>query len=671
MKILKGILRQIDVFAVPLSFRYKGNNYYATSLGGVFIILFIIVILVVGIYYSIPFFNRKNFTIVYYTQNLSKTERIIFKDSQAAFAYGFDCNKVVNNMTVTDVLKMESRYVIYKKLANGSIHKELYPLSTHNCGYADFYYKYNNSVDYLNLGKYLCLDDNSYSIEGIYADQVFSYYEFAAVAINGTEKNFKDIDTFLLYNDCKFQFYYTDITFDLVDYKEPIKPYLNSLFIQFDLTLFIKRNVFFMNQYLYNDDYLIWNFGDDDEPDIKTLFSRYEEYALYEGINRTYSLREDKKDYARIYIRADTKRTDVKRRYQKLMEFYADLSSLMISLYRLMVIFFNYVNTFYAMHSVSKRIFFFRDIENKKHFNFNKSKNLYELIYLTDTYSQGNHEDNEEILDNINKDDKKTENYKQPEESKNSNKNNPPPKNYNNYNYYSKKKNEYEPRGKYKEKESSNSIQSKTLKSHNEINTKENSIYKRRNESNINYNININQKIPQRNKDHIYNVRSNYIEKINLNSSERTKIEELPRKRHRNQKINYSFNIFEAIWVSFFYCCFTKSCKRKNNINEKANKILFKKLDVVLYVRNMILFDIVNYAMLSEKKKSFINFLSHPVIALNKENEFVEADFYKKYRRNDFNKLYETVSEIVQSNKKDIEDKKLIAFANKQLKYLA
>ena len=43
---------------------------------------------------------------------------------------------------------------------------------------------------------------------------------------------------------------------------------MNSLFIQFDLTLFIKRNVFFMNQYLYNDDYLIWNFGDDDEPDI-------------------------------------------------------------------------------------------------------------------------------------------------------------------------------------------------------------------------------------------------------------------------------------------------------------------------------------------------------------------------------------------------------------------
>ena len=62
-----------------------------------------------------------------------------------------------------------------------------------------------------------------------------------------------------------------------------------------------------------------------------------------------------------------------------------------------------------------------------------------------------------------------------------------PEENYNNYNYYSKKKNEYEPRGKYQEKDSSNSIQSKTIKSRNEINTKENSLYKRRNEANISY----------------------------------------------------------------------------------------------------------------------------------------------------------------------------------------
>ena len=41
-----------------------------------------------------------------------------------------------------------------------------------------------------------------------------------------------------------------------------------------------------MNQYFSNDDYLMFVFGDDDEREIKPLYSRYEEYSLYKGFNR-------------------------------------------------------------------------------------------------------------------------------------------------------------------------------------------------------------------------------------------------------------------------------------------------------------------------------------------------------------------------------------------------
>ena len=45
-------------------------------------------------------------------------------------------------------------------------------------------------------------------------------------------------------------------------------------------TLYIKRNVFFMNQYLYDDDDMLGVFNEKEEPrQIKTLFSRYEEYS--------------------------------------------------------------------------------------------------------------------------------------------------------------------------------------------------------------------------------------------------------------------------------------------------------------------------------------------------------------------------------------------------------
>ena len=57
-------------------------------------------------------------------------------------------------MAVTDVLKLESRYVVYKKNYDGTINKEQYTLSTHSCGYKDFYYKYNDAVDYLIVIQY-------------------------------------------------------------------------------------------------------------------------------------------------------------------------------------------------------------------------------------------------------------------------------------------------------------------------------------------------------------------------------------------------------------------------------------------------------------------------------------------------------------------------------------
>ena len=88
-----------------------GRNYYATSLGGLFIILLVIVVLVIGIYYFIPFVNRKNFTVYYYTMNLPETEQIKLSESKANFAFGFNCEKKVNNLSVTDVFQLESKFI--------------------------------------------------------------------------------------------------------------------------------------------------------------------------------------------------------------------------------------------------------------------------------------------------------------------------------------------------------------------------------------------------------------------------------------------------------------------------------------------------------------------------------------------------------------------------------
>ena len=379
MKSFKNFLRKIDIFGVPFNFKYKTRDKYSTPIGGFILLLFIFAALTFGIYYMIPFINRNNLSIIYYTMNIPKTEKINLSQSKAAFSIGLDCEDKTT-LKANDVFKLQSTYILYIKNMTGHYNKDKTPLPSHLCKYEDYYNNYNTSFDYLGLKKYHCLDIYDHNIEGIYSDQIFSYYEFSLTARDKTD----DVEEYLKYNDCKLQIFYTDITIDLSNYKEPIKPFLNSFFIQLNPTLFIKRNVFFMNQYLYDDDEILAVFNEEQKPkQIKTLFSRYEEYSLYVGLNRAQTSPSNDKDYAKIYIRADTKKTEIRRTYQKLTEFYADASSLLIAVYDFLNIIISLMSTFYAEQSIIKKLFIFKDMDDKYyHFSQNAEK-IHELVTLS------------------------------------------------------------------------------------------------------------------------------------------------------------------------------------------------------------------------------------------------------------------------------------------------
>ena len=88
MKSFKNFLKAIDIFGITFSFRYKDKERYKTVIGGLIIILFLILVLGVGIYYFIPFINRENYTIVYYTMNLASTEEVSMFQSYSNIAVG-------------------------------------------------------------------------------------------------------------------------------------------------------------------------------------------------------------------------------------------------------------------------------------------------------------------------------------------------------------------------------------------------------------------------------------------------------------------------------------------------------------------------------------------------------------------------------------------------------
>ena len=181
-------------------------------------------------------------------------------------------------------------------------------------------------------------------------------------AKNDSNELLNKIEEYLIENDCKLQIFYIDKTIDIDDYKDPIKSYLETDFIQHNPTLSIRRNMFFMNQHLYDEDSYILVFDNQNigESKLSSLYSRYEEYSLYQGLNRT-NTSSDYLNWAKLYFRADTRKIDVKRKYQNLMEFYADASCLLIGFYEVLIVIVNFINNFYAELSLSKKIFFLKN----------------------------------------------------------------------------------------------------------------------------------------------------------------------------------------------------------------------------------------------------------------------------------------------------------------------
>ena len=676
MSAIKSFFTMIDIFGVNYNFRYKDKEKYQTALGGFIVILFAILAITVAIYYFIPFVNRKNYTIVYYTMNLAKTEEVDLFASESNFAVGLICEKNKNEKKkIDELLDLKSRYVEYVKSRDGNYAKNPKDTNIHLCTYDDFYNKYDAQFDYLSLQTYQCVGNKEFTIQGIYADQVFSYFEFSVVAKDTTKAWTDEVLRFLFHNDCKLQIAFTDIIIDLDNYENPITQYLNTIFIQLNPSLLIKRNIYFMNQHFTNDDFLMFVFGDDQTPEKKPLYSRYEEYALWKGLKRFEEQPAEYEYYSKVYIRAELKKTVIKRKYQKFMEFYADASSLLIAIFEILVVIFNYVDTFYAHHSLAKSTFFFKELEDKDNFNIMKKTDIIqELISITELQKKNSENSpieiiskNSKIMKNFPPKKKETERQEINDDKEDNQKE---IKVYNNRN-----KRPLES----KQTKSSSYLKGKSTEEKKDYNNSKQNQYSEkseddRGESDENYpKYKMNQMKRNRNSGAMlnfrYNDRSNddYNESIGTNMDENSSDTERPR-RKRKLKVENDFNIIEIIITQIFKCCMTKSMRLKNDANEKANELLFKKMDINSYVRNMILFDVMNRTMIDDNTKPIFNFLSRPVISVNKKTKVEFNEFYKNYRERDFNKYYDRIQEMVHKPKKEEREEKLVSISNEQLK---
>ena len=669
MESILNFLRALDSFGIAYNFRYRDKNKYKTAIGGSFCILFLILVGVLGILTFIPFVNRKNYTIVYYTMNLAETEEVDIFESESNFALGLSCEaKKGETRNILDLLNLKTSYVLFQKFLNGSYAKFNKPLITHKCTYDDFYNKYDGEFDYLGLSKYECISSKNFTIQGIYSNEIFSYFEFSVQAKNQSDELLDTIESFLENNDCKVNFAYTDIIIDLDKYRSPITQYLNQIFIQLSPHLYIKRNIYFMNQYFTTDDNLMYIYGDL-TPEIMPLYSRYEEYSLYQGLNRKTNRLPNFDSFSKVYLRADLKKTIIKRKYQRLMEFYSSCHCLLNAIYKLLGIFLNYINNFYGFHALSKFIFFFKELDDENNFNINKKSNMIKEV-LSIINSKGNILDNKKSKKkDMEKQDILSINKREEEDLEDI-------KDIQEVNLYNNNKK------KVQNKNSRNSptktmtfLTKETLEK--EDNTKNDN---NADENNNNYYRGKTQKykLDQKRKKNNIRIRFNFrnnnennlysSEKMGTNNDKDSIGSNNTKKIDDNGHIKNTYNIFELFITQFFGCCLLNNLNIKNNAINKAKKILFKKLDVIKYIRNMILFERINQTNINDNEKILMNFFSRPIVSVytkEEKNEFEQ--FYENYEDKDFDNYYEQIIELANKSKKEEKDIKLLSISNEHL----
>ena len=669
MESILNFLRTLDSFGIAYNFRYRDKNKYKTAIGGSFCILFLILVGVLGILTFIPFVNRKNYTIVYYTMNLAETEEVNIFKSESNFAVGLSCEaKKGETRNILDLLNLKTSYVLFQKFLNGSYAKFNKPLITHKCTYNDFYNKYDGEFDYLGLSKYECISSKNFTIQGIYSNEIFSYFEFSVQAKNQSDQLLDTIESFLENNDCKVNFAYTDIIIDLDKYRSPITQYLNQIFIQLTPHLYIKRNIYFMNQYFTTDDNLMYIYGDL-TPEIMPLYSRYEEYSLYQGLNRKTNRLPNFDYFSKVYLRADLKKTIIKRKYQRLMEFYSSCHCLLNAIYKLLGILLNYINNFYGFHALSKFIFFFKELDDENNFNINKKSNMIKEV-LSIINSKGNILDNkkskkkdmekQDILSINKREEEDLEDIKDIQEVNLYNNNKKKVQNKNSRNSPTKtmtfltketlEKEENTKKDNNDDENKNNYYQGKTQKYKLDQKRKKNNIR-------IRFNFRNN------NENNLYSS-----EKMGTNNDKDSIGSNNTKKIDDNGHIKNTYNIFELFITQFFGCCLFNNLNIKNNAINKAKKILFKKLDVIKYIRNMILFERINQTNINDNEKVLMNFFSRPIISVytkEEKNEFEQ--FYENYEDKDFDNYYEQIIELANKSKKEEKDIKLLSISNEHL----
>ena len=599
---LKKFLKQFDYFGVEFNFHYKSKDKYHSLTGGIAFLIYLIISIVYILFSLVSFIKRENLSVIYYDILTDEAKTINFKQYSLSFAYGFSCTGYTTE-TLDEYFYIVASHLKRENI-NGTIKKTQQRIENNYCKESDFYNILNSSFKSLKLSNYFCIPNN-YSIEGVYVDDIFSYFQFV-ISAKKTGIEYSDIYYNILRRDCKFEIYYIDHVLDLYEYSNPLKSSINQIFMQLSPVEYKKMNIYFRQQHFSSDNNLIFN---DYKKSVYGGYSRYEDYSLYFGPERFADKVPNYSTFGTMYIRADKSEKIISRQYQKLTEFVATCSSLISQVLIWMYVCLTSINNFYANQSLIKKIFQLKDDKEKLNRFLSNEKEI---------------------------------------------------------------EKEFEKKNSIIELKNQNSLRKSkfeflNLKNDSILSPNFSSVKLNNNNNNNNDLIYVQSKFNKNNNLKFKNSFSSEISIINL------------RKTFKNENItikNFSLNIFEILLHKMFPYIHNVYCKKiKYNyfMYKKAKKRLNFQMDILTYLKNSQLIELLNYIILEPYQAILIKFISKPSVSLVNKIDIFE----KIMNKNNFeisNKEFENFEKgfkfLCEKKEKNNLEKRLLNLVNLEINNL-
>ena len=209
----KKFIKSFDIYGASISFHYKGAEKYFSFTGGCLNLTFLIFILIF-IFLSLPsLIKKKNVSIIFFSQTLSKTDKISFSDYNNLFSFNIYCDNLEDQSEILNYFYFDVKYINNYIDEKGNKNQIKTNISIHKCSKKDYY---NQDENLLNkIYNHFCLDNINYVLEGIYSYETFNYFIITLYSKNNSSDLYDKIENLLTNKECKINLNYIDTSVDI------------------------------------------------------------------------------------------------------------------------------------------------------------------------------------------------------------------------------------------------------------------------------------------------------------------------------------------------------------------------------------------------------------------------------------------------------------------------